>query len=275
MPLTKLEAEEAASDGKTSVLTRAEYASASELIGRSFAGTPESEPEWSLHWILGPHLPRESVELRSSLSEFYLSFAVDNHTRSGGAVLAARDPDGKLAGVCVCRKMRSGKESALWNGWLFGTHIVSCIMKGKIPPFYTSKEYAPLRTSAEKSIDRRSKCLFKVMKQCHEQQTSPHWYVAVLAIDPSAQGKGHGGQLIRAVSRMAAADGVHCYLEASGTRNKAIYEHLGYESVDQKRLSVKETVDLEWPDQEHFYAMVNRVPGAGGAPKPSGSAHQT
>ena len=57
MPLTKLEAEEAASDGKTSVLTRAEYASASELIGRSFAGTPESEPEWSLHWILGPHLP--------------------------------------------------------------------------------------------------------------------------------------------------------------------------------------------------------------------------
>ena len=58
---------------------------------------------------------------------------------------------------------------------------------------------------------------------------------------------------------MASADGVHCYLEASGTRNKAIYEHLGYETVDRKRLSVKETVDLGWPDQEHVYAMVRGV----------------
>ena len=60
---------------------------------------------------------------------------------------------------------------------------------------------------------------------------------------------------------MASADGVHCYLLASGTRNKAIYEHLGYTSVDQKRLGVKETVDLQWPDQEHFYAMVRDVDG--------------
>ena len=67
MPLTRLQAEEASSDGKTSVLTKAQYAAASELIGRSFAGTPECDPEWTMHWRIGPHLPRESVELRSSL----------------------------------------------------------------------------------------------------------------------------------------------------------------------------------------------------------------
>ena len=43
-PLTKLEAREVTSDGKTSVLTQAEYAAASELIGRSLAGTPQHDP---------------------------------------------------------------------------------------------------------------------------------------------------------------------------------------------------------------------------------------
>ena len=258
-PLTKLEAQEATSDCKTSVLTEADYAAASELIGRSFAGTPQHDPEWSLHWVVGPQLKRENVELRSSLAEFYLSFSMSECTRSGGVVLAAKDADGKLQAVCVCRKMRSGKvASALWQGWLFGTHALSRMATGKIPPFYMSKEYAPLRKSADKSIDRRYKCISKAMEQLHGQQASPHWYVALMAVDPPAQGYGYGGQLMRAVSRMAAADGVHCYLEASGTGNKAFYEHLGYEAVDQKRLIVTETVDVEWPAQEHFYAMVRR-----------------
>ena len=259
MPLTRLQDEEASSDGKTSVLTKAQYAAASELIGRSFAGTPECDPEWTMHWMIGPHLPRESVELRSSLCEFYVSFNVHKQTSSGGAVLAAKDADGNLAAVCVCRKLSSGKESSLWSGWLVCKHIVTCVMQGKFPPFYASKEYAPLRKSAEQSINRRAKCVHKVMKQLHEQQARPHWHVALLTVDPTAQGKGYGDQLIRAVSRMAFADGVHCYLEASGTRNQAIYEHLGYTSVDQKRLGVKETVDLQWADQEHVCAMVRDV----------------
>ena len=99
--------------------------------------------------------------------------------------LLTKDADGNLAAVCVCRKLSSGKESSLWSGWLTCKHIVSCIVQGKIPPFYASKEYAPLRKSAEQSINRRAKCVQKVMKQLHEQQTRPHWYVALLAVDPT------------------------------------------------------------------------------------------
>ena len=270
MPLTEREAEAATSDGKTSVLTKAEYAAACELIGRSFSGTAEQDPEWSLDWILGPQLPRENVEVRTSLTEFYLSFAVAGNVRSGGAILAAKDADGKLQAVCACRRMRHGKPSALWDAWIFGTHLLSRLTKGKIPRYLTSNEHAPLRKSADKSINRRTKVFFKAMDQLHRQQTSPHWYVAVMAVDPTAQGRGYGGQLMRAVSRMAAADGVRCYLEASGTRNKAFYEHLGYKTVDQRRLSVKETVDLGWPDQEHFYALVRDVE-TGVEPVPSQS----
>ena len=255
-PLTKLEAREVTSDGKTSVLTQAEYPAASELIGRSLAGTPQHDPEWTVDWTIGPQLKRENVELRSSLTECYLSFVVSEHTRSGGVVLAAKDADGKLQAVCVCRKMSSGKmASPLWQGWVFSTHAISRMAKGKLPPFYMSKD-APLRKTAEKSIDRRSECVFKAMEQLHEQETRPHWYIAVMAVEPLAQGQGYGGQLVRAVSRMAAADGVHCYVEASGTRNKAFYEHLGFEVLEQKRLTVYETVDIEWPGQAHFYSMV-------------------
>ena len=69
---------------------------------------------------------------------------------------------------------------------------------------------------------------------------------------------------------MAAADGMRCYLEASGTRNKALYEHLGYETVDQRGLSVKETVDLGWPGQAQFYALVRDIE-TGVEPVPSQS----
>ena len=117
------------------------------------------------------------------------------------------------------------------------------------------KDYTQLRIPGHKAMKVPGSSILD-LKQLHEQQARPHWHVALLTVDPTAQGKGYGDQLIRAVSRMAFADGVHCYLEASGTRNQAIYEHLGYTSVDQKRLGVKETVDLQWADQEHVCAMV-------------------
>lgn len=58
-----------------------------------------------------------------------------------------------------------------------------------------------------------------------------------MAVDPKHQGKGLGAKLIRAVSEVADRDGLPCYLECSGPRNRAIYTHLGYKEVGQYELA--------------------------------------
>ena len=76
-----------------------------------------------------------------------------------------------------------------------------------------------------------------------------------MAVDPSAQGKGRCGTLMRAVSRMADAEGVPCYLECSGARNRDIYAHLGYEQKRQYTVRVEDDEAGSVPFEE-FFAMV-------------------
>ena len=82
----------------------------------------------------------------------------------------------------------------------------------------------------------------------HHAKHAPgvHYYVTVMATDPPHQGQGHCGRLMRAVARMADAEGVPCYLEASGEKNRRMYEHLGYSMVDQTVLVVDG--QPEWKD---------------------------
>ena len=56
------------------------------------------------------------------------------------------------------------------------------------------------------------------------------WRVAVelVATDPSRQGKGHMSRIMRAISRICDAEGLPAYLECTGNKNKAVYEHFGY-----------------------------------------------
>lgn len=56
------------------------------------------------------------------------------------------------------------------------------------------------------------------------------WRVAVelVATDPPLQGQGYMSRILRAVNRICDAEGLPAYLECSGDKNKAIYEHMGY-----------------------------------------------
>ena len=54
---------------------------------------------------------------------------------------------------------------------------------------------------------------------------------------------------------MADADGLPCYLEASGPRNRSIYSHLGYVETEQCAVSVENDEPGSEPYTE-FFAMV-------------------
>jgi ribosomal protein S18 acetylase RimI-like enzyme len=62
---------------------------------------------------------------------------------------------------------------------------------------------------------------------------TPHWYLFVLGVDPSHQGTGLGGALLRRLSRQADATGTDCFLETDMEQNVGLYRHHGYEIVDE------------------------------------------
>ena len=63
---------------------------------------------------------------------------------------------------------------------------------------------------------------------------------------------------MRELSRLADAEGLPCYLEASGEANRELYRHLGYEVVGTYALKYAhdEPAEPDWPDMVHYYAMV-------------------
>jgi ribosomal protein S18 acetylase RimI-like enzyme len=56
----------------------------------------------------------------------------------------------------------------------------------------------------------------------------PHLHLQLLAVIPEAQGRGIGSALLRAVLERADREGVPAYLEATGERNRALYERHGF-----------------------------------------------
>jgi GNAT superfamily N-acetyltransferase len=57
----------------------------------------------------------------------------------------------------------------------------------------------------------------------------PHWYLAVIGVEPSRQGEGLGGKLLAVVLDRLDTEGVPSYLETSTDANVAWYRHHGFE----------------------------------------------
>jgi len=60
-----------------------------------------------------------------------------------------------------------------------------------------------------------------------------HWYLAVLAVDPPHQGKGHGSRLVRQMMALIDEEDLPCYVETEGEKNIAMYRRYGFEPVDE------------------------------------------
>ncbi|HVN50507.1 MAG TPA: GNAT family N-acetyltransferase [Acidimicrobiales bacterium] len=79
----------------------------------------------------------------------------------------------------------------------------------------------------------------------------PHWYLAVLGTDPTAQGKGIGGALIRQVTDRCDRIGLPCYLESSKDRNVPYYERFGFEVTGETQLGKEgPTIWFMWRDPQ-------------------------
>ena len=79
--------------------------------------------------------------------------------------------------------------------------------------------------------------LDRVMGDLHQELLDrPHWHLSLVGVDPSAQGTGCAGGLLRPMLTRARAEGRPCYVETNLGSNVPFYEHLGFTLVGHREL---------------------------------------
>jgi ribosomal protein S18 acetylase RimI-like enzyme len=86
------------------------------------------------------------------------------------------------------------------------------------------------------------------LERRHPRERPPHWYLAVLGTDPSAQGQGLGSALLQSMLTRCDEDGVGAYLESSKERNIDFYARHGFRVVGEINLPRGPTMWPMWRD---------------------------
>lgn len=86
---------------------------------------------------------------------------------------------------------------------------------------------ALIETYGERTRVTAVSSILEQMGQFHPHE--PHWYLPLIGVDPSCQGKGLGGALLRHALARCDRDKLPAYLESSNPRNISLYERHGFE----------------------------------------------
>ena len=75
---------------------------------------------------------------------------------------------------------------------------------------------------------------FEKMDQSHPRE--PHWYLPQIGVEPNAQGKGLGAELMRHALARCDQERALAYLEASKPQNIPFYRRHGFEVIGEIRI---------------------------------------
>lgn len=75
---------------------------------------------------------------------------------------------------------------------------------------------------------------FEKMGQAHPKE--PHWYLPMIGVDPRAQGKGIGAELMRHALARCDREKALAYLETANPRNIPLYRRFGFEITGEIRV---------------------------------------
>ncbi len=89
-----------------------------------------------------------------------------------------------------------------------------------------------------------------ILQSHKELMKEPHWYLANIGVDPDHQGKGYGSKLIKPMLERIEKEGYSVFLETNFEGNVSLYEHLGFELVDE--MKIPETEIINW-------AMIKKI----------------
>jgi len=76
-----------------------------------------------------------------------------------------------------------------------------------------------------------------------ELMKEPHWYLANIGVDPDHQGKGYGSKLIKPMLERIEKTGYTVFLETNFEGNVGLYEHLGFDIIDETKIPKTEIIN--------------------------------
>ena len=178
-------------------LEKGQVKSASEVLSRAFIDDPElvqAIPE-----------PQKRVRLLRSLFPMTL-----NHGIWHGEVYAVSP---EMEGI------------AMWLPWEEpGITLWTLIRCGGLPLlFKTSWKFL---WQMKKDDDFASKLRKRLAP-------FPHWYLAVLGVDPKSQGKGCASKLLKPMLARLDKENLACYVETSTEEYVLIYQHFGFRVIHE------------------------------------------
>jgi ribosomal protein S18 acetylase RimI-like enzyme len=97
-----------------------------------------------------------------------------------------------------------------------------------------------VRDSVSEKIQKDISAIFEQMGRYHP--TEPHWFLPLIGVDPSRQGKGHGSTLMQHAVIACDRDRKLAYLESSNPRNISLYERHGFEVLGTIQAGTSPTI---------------------------------
>jgi ribosomal protein S18 acetylase RimI-like enzyme len=76
----------------------------------------------------------------------------------------------------------------------------------------------------------------RLRMEARHPKSPPHFYLAVLGVEPESQGSGLGSRLMHPVLERLDREGVPAYLESSTPRSRALYERHGFAVTGEMNL---------------------------------------
>ena len=87
--------------------------------------------------------------------------------------------------------------------------------------------------------------VYEIMEQMGGSHPGdPHWYLPLIGVDPSQQGRGHGSALLAQALRACDREHRIAYLESTNPRNIPLYQRFGFEVMRTIKVGTAPPV---WP----------------------------
>lgn len=165
------------------------------------------------------------LEERKILSPVLWSFMIKDGINYGEVYA----PSNKIEGVA--KWLPPGKEHmGIWRtirsgGLKMGVALAKQRDERRLPP---------------REIQRITNTITQIHKKLMKE---PHWYLANIGVAPENQGKGYGSQLIKPMLERIDKTDYPVFLETNFEGNVGVYEHLGFEIIDEIQIAGTEIIN--------------------------------